>query len=74
MRKIKEVLRLKWEHGFSNRKIASSCSISRSTVAEHLRRAEEAGLSSPLPSELEEAELFFTTSLHFLYASFNVLL
>ena len=57
MRKIKEVLRLKWEHGLSNRKIARSCSISRSTVAEYLRRAEEAGLSWPLPPELDEAEL-----------------
>ena len=74
MRKIKEVLRLKWKHGLSNRRIARSCSISRSTVAEYLRRAEEAGLSSPLASELDDAELFFTRSLHFLYASFTVLL
>lgn len=57
MRKIKEVLRLKWEHGLSNRKIARSCSISRSTVADYLSRAEEAGLSWPLPPELDEAEL-----------------
>ena len=57
MRKIKEVLRLKWEHGLSNRKIARSCSISRSTVAEYLRRAQEAGLSWPLPATLDEAEL-----------------
>jgi transposase len=57
MRKIKEVLRLKWEHGLSNRKIARSCSISRSTVADYLRRFEDEGLSWPLPPELDEAEL-----------------
>ena len=44
MRKIREVLRLKWECGLSNRAIARSCSISHSTVGEYLRRAEAAGL------------------------------
>jgi transposase len=57
MRKIKEVVRLKWEHGLSNREIARSCSISRSTVADYLRRFEDEGLSWPLPPELDEAEL-----------------
>ncbi|MDZ4165054.1 MAG: helix-turn-helix domain-containing protein, partial [Smithellaceae bacterium] len=32
MRKIKEVLRLKWEKGFSARQIAKSCDVARSTV------------------------------------------
>jgi len=58
MRKIREVLRLKWECGLSNRAIARSCSISHSTVGEYVRRAEEAGLSWPLPSDLGEDELF----------------
>jgi transposase len=58
MRKIAEVLRLKWECGLSNRAIARSCSISHSTVAEYLQRAEEAGLSWPLPSDLGEDTLF----------------
>ncbi len=57
MRKIREVLRLKWECGLSNRAVARSCSISHSTVAEYVRRAEEAGLSWPLPSDLGEDEL-----------------
>ena len=38
VRKIKEVLRLRGK-GLSNRKIARSCSVSRSTVAEYLERA-----------------------------------
>jgi len=58
MRKIGEVLRLKWECGLSNRAIARSCSISHSTVAEYLRRAQEAGLSWPLPADLGEDMLF----------------
>jgi transposase len=58
MRKIGEVLRLKWECGLSNRAIARSCSISHSTVSEYLRRAQEAGLSWPLPADLGEDELF----------------
>jgi len=61
MRKIKEVLRLKASSA-SNRKIAVSCGISRPTVSEYLRRAADAGLSWPLPAELNdtalEAQLF----------------
>jgi hypothetical protein len=58
MRKMHEVLRLKWECGQSNRAIARSCSISHSTVGEYLRRAKAAGLSWPLPSDLDEDKLF----------------
>jgi transposase len=57
MRKIKEVLRLKQEQGLTNRAIARSCSIGRATVSEYLRRAAAAGLSWPLPEELDEAQL-----------------
>lgn len=57
MRKVREVLRLKWECGLSNRQIARSCSISHSTVAEYVRRAMEANLSWPLRSGLDESEL-----------------
>jgi len=57
MRKIREVLRLKHEHSLANRIIARSCSVGRSTIAEYLRRAEQAGLSWPLPPELDDAEL-----------------
>ena len=57
MRKIKEVLRLKWGKGMSNRKIAASCGIGRPTVSEYLRRAGEAGVSWPLPVALDDARL-----------------
>jgi transposase len=58
MRKIVEVLRLKWECGQTDRAIARSCSISHSTVAEYLRRAREAGLSWPLPADMGEDTLY----------------
>lgn len=54
MRKIKEILRLKWEGGLSARQIARSLKIARSTVADYIRRAEEAGLGWPLPDDLDE--------------------
>ena len=57
MRKIKEVLRLKWDKGLSNRQIAKACGIGRPTVGEYLRRAAEAGLGWPLPSGLDETAL-----------------
>jgi transposase len=57
MRKIREVLRLKWEQGLTNRMIARSLSIARSTVGEYLRRVGDAGLGWPLPAEIDEAEL-----------------
>jgi transposase len=57
MRKIQEVLRLKWSQGLSNRQIAKACGIARPTVGEYLRRAAEAGLAWPLPAGLDEANL-----------------
>ncbi len=57
MRKIKEVLRLCWAQGLSKRKTARSCGISRPAVDEYLRRAEAAGLSWPLPAELDDGTL-----------------
>jgi transposase len=57
MRKIKEILRLKYEAGLSNRAIAGACNISNSTVGEYLRRAEAAGIGWPL-GDLSEEELY----------------
>ena len=57
MRKIREVLRLHWGQGLSKRKTANCCSVSRPTVDEYLRRAEEAGLNWPLPAELDDSDL-----------------
>jgi len=57
MRKIKEVLRLKYESGRGHGEIARSCGIAHSTVLEYLRRAEAAGLRWPLPADITETEL-----------------
>ena len=57
MRKIKEVLRLKWDQKLTNRQIAKSCSISHSTVREYLLKAELAGLRWPLDLDLDDAAI-----------------
>lgn len=58
MRKITEVLRLKRTCGLSNRAIARSCRMSHSTVSEYLVRAEQEGLTWPLPKNLDEDGLY----------------
>ena len=57
MRKIKEVLRLKWECDLGDRAVAEACSISRSTVSKYVRRAQAAGLCWPLPETMDNAML-----------------
>jgi transposase len=57
MRKIKEVLRLHFEHQQSARQIAHSCDIARSTVKEYLHRAEQAKVIWPLSGEMDDATL-----------------
>jgi transposase len=54
MRKIKEVLRLKYELGLGQRQIARSCSIGLGTVNEYLARADTAGIKWPLPDGWDE--------------------
>ena len=57
MRKIKEVLRLKFDVGLGLRQIARSCSIGQATVHRYLERATAAGLSWPLPDDLSDEGL-----------------
>ena len=56
MRRIREVLRLK-ELGLSGRKIASSLRIGLGTVSNYLARAKAAGLSWPLPEDIDDGAL-----------------
>ena len=51
MRKIKEVLRLKFEVGLGLRQIARSCSIGLGTAHEYLQRADAAKITWPLGPE-----------------------
>ena len=57
MRKIKEVLRLKFSVGLGLRAIARSCSIGLGTVHEYLQRAEAAGVAWPLGEDWDEDRL-----------------
>ena len=57
MRKIREILRLKYECGRSNRDIGQSCGIGSSTVSEYLQRVRMAGLAWPLPEGLSDQAL-----------------
>jgi transposase len=57
MRMIKEVLRLHHSCGLSNKQISASLRCSRGAVAEYLHRAEAAGLSWPLPEELDDLQI-----------------
>lgn len=58
MRKIREILRLRWERQLSERVVARSCRISHSTVGDYVKRAEAAGLKWPLSEDLSENQLY----------------
>ena len=57
MRKTKEILRLKFDHKMSNRKIAKSCGTSRSVVADYLCRVRKAGLDWLHIAKMNDAEI-----------------
>ena len=64
MRKLREILRLKYERRMGHRAIARACGVGVGTVSEYVRRARQAGLIWPLPPDLDdrtlEAQLFTT--------------
>ena len=67
MRKVKEVLRLRFDLGLRQDQIARSCSIGRATVHRYLERATAAGLSWPLPEDCDDRrlnELLFPSAPH----------
>ncbi len=57
VRKIKEIMRLKWGLGLSARQVGASLNISHSTVGEYLKRAEQAGLDWTQVENLSEAAI-----------------
>ncbi|HEY4042040.1 MAG TPA: hypothetical protein VGM32_09385, partial [Rhodopila sp.] len=57
MRKIREILRLRWEHHLPQRAIGQSLRLSQGAVSDYLGRARRAGLSWPLPDGLDDARL-----------------
>jgi len=57
MRKIRDVLRLTFAMGLSRRQVADALHLAPSTVSDCIKRAKAAGLSWPLPAELDTAAL-----------------
>lgn len=57
MRKIREILKLKWDLKRSNHEIAIAIGISSSTVSECVRRAQNASLMWPLPEDMGDEKL-----------------
>ncbi|WP_430648633.1 sigma factor-like helix-turn-helix DNA-binding protein, partial [Bradyrhizobium manausense] len=54
MRHIREVLRLHYSVGMSQRTIARSLGLAQGTVCKYLNMARRAGLTWPLPPELND--------------------
>ncbi|MGH2670804.1 MAG: IS21 family transposase, partial [bacterium] len=57
MRRCREILKLKYENKLTHRAIARACSVGAGTVSDYVGRAAEAGLSWPLPDNLDDAQL-----------------
>ena len=57
MRQIKDVLRLKFEAALSNERIGAALRLSKGAVAKYLQRAAQAGLSWPLPPDMDDSAL-----------------
>ena len=57
MRRLREILRLRYEAGFTQRAIADACRIGLGTVSTYLQRAKAAALTWPLPDDLDDATL-----------------
>ncbi len=57
MHKAREILRLKWGQGLSNREVGRSVKASPATVSSCLMRAKAAVLSWPLPEAVDDAAL-----------------
>lgn len=57
MRKLREILRLRFETGLSVRQIGVVLRTSPTTVSEYLRRLEEAGIGWPLANDVTDEEI-----------------
>jgi len=57
MRKVREVLRLKYACRVSERVIARSLGVGRTAIGEYIRRAAVVGITWPIPVELDDTAL-----------------
>ena len=53
MRRVREVLRLRHALGMSDRSIAQSLAIGKTTVGEYICRAKVIGITWPVPEEID---------------------
>jgi transposase len=57
MRKIKEILRLRFESGLSYERIALACSVSKGVVTKYVNAFQSTDLIWPLPESLDDTQL-----------------
>jgi predicted transcriptional regulator len=57
MRKVREVLRLKFEARLSHERIAAATGLSKGAVSNYVQRAVQKSLGWPLPEDLDDAAL-----------------
>ncbi len=57
MRRVREILRLRFERGLSQRQISASTGVSKGALGEYLRRAALAGLTWEAARDLDDAEV-----------------
>ena len=57
MRKLRDILRLRYDASLNHRAIAQACAVGLGTVTTYLQRARAAGLTWPLPEDLDDAAL-----------------
>lgn len=57
MRELRDVLRLKYESRLPQRAIAQACGVGLGTITAYLQRAQAAGLSWPVPADLDDTAL-----------------
>jgi len=57
MRKIRDVLRLRFEAGLSPQQVSVAVDLPRTTVRRYLAKAAEAGVEWPIPPELDDDQL-----------------
>ena len=57
MRKIREVLRLRFDLKLSDSKVAQSCHMGRSTVGDYIQRFNQSALCWPLPESVDDSQL-----------------
>ncbi len=57
MRKVREILRLRFERGLSQRQISASTGVSKGAIGEYMRRAAAAGVTWDVARALDDSEV-----------------